>query len=109
MTTSRPFAVAFGCNDADTREGRGVCERTTPDCCEIRSYDLRSLLNLIKKCPARGFAPGIFFFIQAFINYIPKPSSWFTLSAGENRIQIRAVVFEFIANGQTDAAEDFVL
>ena len=40
---------------------------------------------------------------------MPEFSGRITLSIGENRMKIRAVVFEFIAYRQTDVAEDFVL
>ena len=46
---------------------------------------------------------------KTLTNYIPKISGRITLSISENRMKTRAVVFEFIAHRQTDAAEDFVL
>ena len=42
-------------------------------------------------------------------SYIPVFSGRITLSIGENRMKIRAVVFEIFMSRQTDAAEDFVL
>ena len=39
---------------------------------------------------------------KTFTKYIQKFSWWITLSIDENRMKIRAVVFEFIASRQTD-------
>ena len=46
---------------------------------------------------------------KTLTNYIPVFAGRITLPIGENRMKIRSVVFEFIADRQTDAAEDFVL
>ena len=42
---------------------------------------------------------------KTLTNYIPKFSGWITLSIGEIRMKIRAVVFEFIASRQTNRRE----
>ena len=39
---------------------------------------------------------------KTLTNYIQEFSGWITLSTGENRMKICAVIFEFIASRQTD-------
>ena len=47
---------------------------------------------------------------KALTNCIPEYFGWITLSSGENRLKFSSVVFEFIANRQTNRRDgDFVL
>ena len=50
---------------------------------------------------------------KTVIDYTPKPSSWVTLSSGENCIKLSTIVFDIIAfrqtNRRTDRQTDFVL
>ena len=46
---------------------------------------------------------------KTLTNLISEFSGRISLSTGGNPMKIRAVVFEFVARRETDAAEDFVL
>lgn len=83
----------------------------------MAEYGLNYILNISWNLPGRLISadtPNKYRYIfgnidkKNYIHYISTPSFRIRISIGENRMKICAILFEFIASRQTDAA-DFVL